>query len=277
MSREMLVRVFENSQKKIQETEKIRRSLNKSIEKQKIYIMSEQIFERPEKKYETNIIVTKHRTMESGRYWSHGANTAVLNFASATNPGGGVAKGSSAQEECICRVSTLFNCLNEKPCWDRYYNPNRAEANVLHNNNIIYTPKVIGFRDDDYNMLEEKDYFYVDVITCAAPNLRDVPNNGWCNVGESREPVKISNDELYKIHLSRAKSILLVAYENKIRNLVLGAFGCGAFRNDPETVAKAYRDAIKEYDGAFENIEFAIYCKDYETRNYDIFKKVLNA
>ena len=62
-----------------------------------------------------------------------------------------------------------------------------------------------------------------------------------------------------------------------IRNLVLGAFGCGAFKNNPEVVAKAYKEVLKEFDGYFENIEFAIYCSKYDTQNYIIFKKVLTS
>lgn len=274
--RDFRVSVFNHTLKVLKENEKTIHAQNLSILKQKIYIAEEQYFEKPEAKFEkTNIVVTKNRTMEAGRAWSKKGNTAVLNFASATTPGGGVVKGSSAQEECLCRVSSLYNCLNQNVCWSRFYNPHRKDANVVHNNDIIYTPKVIGIKDDDYNDLDEKDFYYVDVITCAAPNLREVPNNGWCNVGESNNAVQIPDDELYNVHLSRAKAILNVAAENKIHNLVLGAFGCGAFQNNPEVVAKAYKTALDEFQGVFENIEFAIYCKDYETQNYEIFKKIL--
>lgn len=92
-------------------------------------------------------------------------------------------------------------------------------------------------------------------------------------MGESNTPVKITPEKLYDIHVSRARAILKCAVKHNIRNIVLGAFGCGAFRNDPTVVAKAWHDAVKSYDGYFENIEFAVYCKDYETVNYDAFKK----
>jgi len=272
--REYRAEVFQNTQKMIEESEKIKNSLSKSLEKQKFYDVGwvpAPISEIEKQKYKTNIIITKCRTMEAGMAWSKKGNTAVLNFASATTPGGGVVKGSSAQEECLCRVSTLYNCLNTDYCWDNFYNPNREEANVLHNDKIIYTPKVIVFKDDDYKVLDESEYFYVDVITCAAPNLREVPNNGWCNMGESNTRAIISDEKLFEIHKKRAEAILNVAMENKIKNLVLGAFGCGAFKNNPEVVAKAYKEVLKEFDGVFENIEFAIYCKDNEAENFKIF------
>ena len=57
--------------------------------------------------------------------------------------------------------------------------------------------------------------------------------------------------------------------------LVLGAFGCGAFANDPWAVARAYKDALEEYGQYFKYIEFAVYCRDYETENYDAFRQTL--
>ena len=66
------------------------------------------------------------------------------------------------------------------------------------------------------------------------------------------EPVKISRDELYELHLSRAQHILNVAAGQGVDILILGAFGCGAFMNDPNTVARAYSDALKEYAQYFD-------------------------
>lgn len=276
-NRQYRIDVFNDSQTKINESEKIKSSLAKSLSKQKFYEDASkiEIAKNEAALKSTKIHVTKNKTMEAGRFWSKHGNTAVHNFASATHPGGGVTGGSAAQEECLCRVSTLYNCLTDTSCHANFYGPNIDEANVLHNNKIIYTPKVCVFKDDDYKMLSEKEYFYVDVITCAAPNLRDVPNNGWCNNGESNNPATISSDELYKIHVSRAKAIFNTALDNKISNIVVGAFGCGAFRNDPNVVAKAYKDVIKDYMGLFENIEFAVYCNSYDTQNYEIFRNTL--
>ena len=199
----------------------------------------------------------------------------VLNFASATNPGGGVKNGSSAQEESLCRCSTLYPALNQQRLWDCYYLPNRASGDALHTDACIYTPFVtICKTDEDYpQRLSEEDFLVVDVITCAAPNLRSQPANIH-NPGDGNA-AHISPEELYELHLRRAKHILHVSAANGTDVLVLGAFGCGAFRNDPAVVAKAYADALADYALYFERIDFAIYCRDWETENYDAFKRAL--
>lgn len=198
---------------------------------------------------------------------------AVLNFASATTPGGGVTKGSTAQEECICRCSTLYPALNQQMCWDEYYNVNRKERDNRGSDAIIYTQDVLVFKDKDYNLLDKGEEFYIDVITCAAPNLREKPHNSYNN-GANPKQLVLSDDELYDIHVKRAKHIFNVANGKGVDYLVLGAFGCGAFKNNPEVVAKAYRDVIPEYINNFKVIDFAIIDGKY-TNNYEIFKKVL--
>ena len=113
----------------------------------------------------------------------------------------------------------------------------------------------------------------MDVITCAAPNLRRRPGN--IHNPEYRAPAIISPEELYRLHLRRAKHILHIAAVNDADALVLGAFGCGAFRNDPQVVAKAYADALSAYQEYFRYIEFAVYCQPEETANYDAFNSAL--
>lgn len=78
------------------------------------------------------------------------------------------------------------------------------------------------------------------------------------------------------IHMKRAKHLLHVAASNNVDILVLGAFGCGAFQNDPECVARAYRSALASYNGYFNVVEFAIYCSGTETKNYDAFSKMFS-
>ena len=199
----------------------------------------------------------------------------ILNFASATNPGGGVKKGSSAQEESLCRCSTLYPSLTQKWVYEKYYRRNREEKDNLHTDAIIYTPGVVVCKTDDSSpeRLAEADWITVDVISCAAPNLRDKPANAYNqDFGKS---AKIGNDELYQIHVKRARHILHIAALNNADVLVLGAFGCGAFQNNPEVVAKAYADVLPDYKKYFDLVEFAIYCNRYETGNYDAFKEYI--
>lgn len=219
------------------------------------------------------IYVTKNSSFDAARDYDGSGKTCVLNFASATTPGGGVTKGSSAQEECLCRCSTLYKSLNEQVCWDKFYNPHRNGLDALHNDDIIYTPGVTIIKRDNYEPLDESDRVVVDVLTCAAPNLREDPKNAYN--AESSGKIEISDDDLYALHCKRAKKILEVAASKNVDNIILGAFGCGAFRNDPEVVAKAYKDSIKEFRHAFKTIEFAVYCRPDDDTNYRVFKKVI--
>lgn len=223
------------------------------------------------------ITVSKSKTFEAAmRLHAEypDAKIAVLNFASATTPGGGVKNGSSAQEESLCRCSTLYTALNQQRLWDLYYLPNRASGNALHTDACIYSPGVVICKSDELfpQRLAEKDFVTVDVITCAAPNLRSEPSNIH-NPGEGNA-VCIGAQELSALHLSRAKHILHIAAANGADVLVLGAFGCGAFRNDPAIVAAAYAEAVREYARYFLQIDFAVYCREWETENYDAFRKV---
>ena len=223
-----------------------------------------------------NIRVTKNRTFEAARLLSKefpDKAIAVLNFASATNPGGGVLKGSSAQEECLCRASNLYESLTSHQALNDFYYPNRELANPIHTDRIIYSPRVVVFKTDDkeYKLLPHEDWYEVGVITCAAPNLREKPCNQFNQ--DQGDRVILSDEELYKIHVSRAKHIFEVAIHHNIKVLVLGAFGCGAFRNNPAIVAKAYYDVLKEYYGVeFDRVEFAVYCSPQDDTNYRIFK-----
>lgn len=197
----------------------------------------------------------------------------VLNFASSTNPGGGVTKGSTAQEECLCRCSNLYLTLYQEKCIREYYNINKKYMSNLGSDAIIYSRNVYVFKDKDYNMLPVEDRFYVDVLTCAAPNLRENPRNQY-NSDASEEKLTLTDEELYNIHVKRARNILNVAIKNEDDYLILGAFGCGAFRNNPEIVAKAYKDVLQDYMYCFKVIDFAIIDGKY-SNNYEIFKRVL--
>ena len=218
------------------------------------------------------VVVSSKRTFEAAVAYAGRMRTCAHNFASATNPGGGVVSGSSAQEEALCRCSTLYFNLNVREMWDGFYTPHREAHDPLHNDDIIYTPGVVVFKSDTAypRTLAESEWKTLDVITCAAPNLRERPSNRM-NSGDGDERVEISAQELQTLHERRLRRILDVAVANGTEAVVLGAFGCGAFRNDPKVVAAAAKAVIGDYLHAFRLIEFAVYCRPGDTANYDAF------
>lgn len=270
-----LIAVFEDNQRYIDENQRLRDAQLKSMELTEVIAgrqIPKHLPDRDTKK--KNIFVTYSSTVEAARALARRypkQTIAVLNFASATNPGGGVKKGASAQEESLCRCSTLYGCLDQKKVHDAYYIPNRTDKDrtALHTDDVVYTPGVLICRDDGANeRLDEKDFVSVDVISCAAPNLRKFTLNQY-NPGE-RLSVSISDEDLLKLHLNRARNIFLSAINHGATVLILGAFGCGAFKNDPYIVAEAYNEVAHEYAEYFTEIEFAIYSKD-SNRNFEAF------
>lgn len=85
----------------------------------------------------------------------------------------------------------------------------------------------------------------------------------------------MEQNPLLALHKNRARHILSVAASKGVDAIVLGAFGCGAFQNDPAVVARAYKDVLEQYKGYYNLIEFAIYCRPRETTNYDAFRRTL--
>ncbi len=270
------INVFKDTEMLCKTNEKLKDSIRDSISRQELILEEDAIDKMDNKKYDSRakIVISQKRTYEAAAAY-RGKKVAVLNFASASNPGGGVVKGASAQEECLCRCSSLYFALNEKKMWDGFYTPHRKAHNPIHNDDIIYTPDVTVFKTDTSHpvLMDEGDWYMVDVITCAAPNLSNRPTNPY-NPGDG-DAVKISDDELFDIHEKRLRRILDVAVLHGCEVIILGAFGCGAFRNDPGIVAKAARKVIPDYLNAFETIEFAIYARRGDTRNYDAFNGAL--
>lgn len=265
------IEVFNDTQKVINSRKSLLDAVKASNDKQQYWVTEE--VPTFENRFDTDAKIVVSKSTSFGAARKYNGEIAVLNFASATNPGGGVTHGSFAQEECLCRCSTLYNNLILKEAADKFYLPHRSGLSPLHNDDIIYTPGVVVFKSDDY-----KDYGTtknVNIITCAAPNLREVPKNEF-NSENTTVPATISDDDLLKLHKQRGRKILSVAAANKNDYVVLGAFGCGAFRNDPKIVAEAYKQILPEFKNAFKVIEFAVFCRDHETINYDTFKEILN-
>ena len=265
--KKQLVAVFNDTLQRIGSSMELQTAVNQSIASQQ-YIGDADKIDLPEPPYteKAQVVVSRLRSFEAAAKYP-GQKVAVLNFASSTSPGGGVENGASAQEECLCRVSTLYPCLKTKTAWDKFYGPHRAAPNPLHNDDLIYTKDVVVLKDDDYHPLATP--FSVDVITCAAPNLRDIPSNRYNR--HDGDAVHISPEKLLELHLNRARKILSAAAANGAEVLILGAFGCGAFRNDPAVVAAAYQQALPQFLNHFKTVEFAVYCSPRDQRNYEAF------
>lgn len=277
MGREENAAVFRDTENLIRTNGKLKASVQASTEYQKLILEKDDLAVSGLEKYteDAKVIVSTKRTFEAASAY-RGMKTAVHNFASATNPGGGVKNGASAQEECLCRCSGLYFNLSTKPMWDGFYGPHRNGHNSIHNDDIIYTPKVTVFKTDTAmpELMPEEDWYDVDVITCAAPNLRDKPSNPY-NIGDGNRRARVSDSELLEIHEKRLRRILDVAVMEGEEVVILGAFGCGAFMNSPNVAATAAKNVIKDYLKAFRVIEFAVYCSPRDDRNYRVFDSVL--
>jgi TIGR02452 family protein len=188
------------------------------------------------------------------KFCEAGLRTAILDFANPLEPGGGVLRGAEAQEESICRVSNLYNCLasrNAAPYYE-YHNKMRTangDADMfIGTGRTIYSPGVVVLDDNPEALLDTvPGWNQVDVITCAAPLFA------------SRDSILPLGD-LEHIFRARIRNILEAAIESETEALVLGAFGCGAFMNPPQVVAKVFRGLFLEerYRHAFRRVVFAV-------------------
>ncbi|KUL24758.1 TIGR02452 family protein [Streptomyces regalis] len=192
---------------------------------------------------ETFFEVTGESSLEAARRL--GGGTAVLNFASARNPGGGYLNGAQAQEEALCRASALYTCLLEARA---FYDHHRAHRDPFYTDRVIHSPGVPVFRDDRGRLLDEP--YTAGFLTAAAPNA-----------GVIRRTAPQRTSELPHALAVRAERVLETAAAHGYRRLVLGAWGCGVFQNDPEQVAGAFRALLApggRFAGAFEHVVFGI-------------------
>ena len=227
--------------------------------------------------YDTKITVSQSRSFEAAVKLNKqmpGSKIAVMNFANAFHAGGGVTKGSSAQEESLCRTSTLYPLLYRRSLRDTFYKHHHNLNNPKASDSLIYTEGVIICKTDEDlpKRLPKEEWVSVDVITVAAPDLRRQSNVHAALVGNG---AVMSDAELFGYHVKRAIHVLTCAAAKNAEILVLGAFGCGAFQNNPEVVARAYKVALSEFPNVFKHIEFAIYCSPNHDTNFQVFKKIL--
>jgi len=201
------------------------------------------------------------------------AKIAVMNFANAFQPGGGVVNGAGAQEECLCRTSTLYPLLDRMTLRRTFYKHHADLNTPKASDSLIYTEGVIICKTDvDLpRRMPKEDWVTVDVITIAAPDLRSSANVHFQLIDGGTD---MNDAELFGYHVKRAIHMLTCAAAKKADILVLGAFGCGAFQNNPDVVAKAFNTALQVFPHVFSHIEFAVYCPPGADSNFEAFKKV---
>lgn len=186
-----------------------------------------------------------------------GAKVAILNFASAWQPGGGWLKGASAQEECLCYRSTLFASIaaatphyadhhvNEYP-----YNPHR----------FLYTPNMFIYRDENGDVMSEP--VKIGCFSCAAVDYRQLSKHPNLDRARGNE-----------IMGERINAILTAMNLIGYTHIVLGAWGCGVFKNFPKEIAGKFNEYLFTNKNTFKRIIFAIPNKDSE--NYQVFKRMI--
>jgi uncharacterized protein (TIGR02452 family) len=193
------------------------------------------------------------------------ARVAVLNFASAKNAGGGFMRGAQAQEESIARTSTLYSSLTTRLASEGFYARHRTDLGAagLYSDRVIFSPDILVFRDEHSGAVLKTPYV-IDVYSSAAVNV--------CALEDfARRRRTQVDDSMVSTAMQRRISCVvahIAAREPKYDAVVLGAFGCGVFKNDPEMVAKAFKLALAKVP-----IVRAIFAIPDD--NYEKFEEVL--
>ncbi|CAL9496844.1 hypothetical protein SUDANB121_03371 [Nocardiopsis dassonvillei] len=206
----------------------------------------------PAARHDTRFEVTGESTLAALlRLDAEGRRAAALNFASARNPGGGVANGARAQEESLARSTALYASLVRCP---EFYEHHRAERSLLYSDRLIWSPRVPVLCDDRGGRLAEPPT--AGFLTCAAPNRRMVERNQPEQAGRIPGVLAV-----------RARGVLAAAAHHGVDVLVLGAWGCGVFGNIPEEVAEAFAGHLHGgFAGVFERVVFAVLDRDERVR-----------
>lgn len=187
----------------------------------------------------------------------------VLNFANPVNPGGGVRRGARAQEEDLCRKSSLLVSL-EGDSARRYYEYNRTLGHYMGSDAVILTPKVEIIRDETGELLDET--VIVAVLTCAAPMIT-YGKNGM-NESEYEEMV-------YERVLGMLNCALYFGYQD----FILGAWGCGAFGNNARVMSDLFHKALQKMEesrqekGFFRRVDFAVLDRSRDQYNLQEFRR----
>ena len=214
-------------------------------------------FEVPSDRPMCKISVTNEDTYAAARRFE---NVLAMNFANAHQPGGGFRTGANAQEEALCRCSTLYRSITSAKAKEMY-TYNNTHASRVESDYMLISGDVLVFRNEHLELLEAP--FKTSVVTIPAPNRRGAA-------------FFASSSLIEETFRRRIKIMILAAIERGYKNMVLGAWGCGAFGNKPSEVARYFKEIIADegYGRYFDDICFAIYGSE-DGRNISTFREVL--
>jgi uncharacterized protein (TIGR02452 family) len=198
-------------------------------------------------------VTTEDSFAAAGRF----ENAFVMNFANAHKAGGGFRLGANAQEEALCRCSTLYASISSEKAKEMY-RYNNTHISSTESDYMLYSPDVCVFRDHKCGLAAEP--FTAAVITVPAPNRRGAA-------------IFASKKEVAEVMTRRIRIMLAIAAKHGHSDLVLGAWGCGAFGNKPGDVSGYFRKVIIDegFGRMFRNICFAVY-GSADGRNYLAFR-----
>ena len=255
--REINKAVMDDTMKMCGQVDSLKKSIDNSITNEYVVYQSEPLTVgdlqiNPDMK----VLVSKNRTFEAAEAYK-GKKICCLDFANYYSMGGSPWI-AGAQEESMCRVSTLYPCLyaQKQDFYDKHIlEEEKGDIDDMGGHDLIYIPGVTVFKTDESipKLKDEDTWFNTDVIVSAAPELFD----------------DYDEEQYRKVMTERIRRILDLAAKEKVEVLILGAFGCGAFENPPEIVADIFASLIKNYN--FETVEFAVLCRN-DTKNYDVFE-----
>ena len=270
-----LITAFDDTQRKCRDYPELRKATVKMQAQTLLYLKEYTAVDPQEKSSEPNIEICEDTTFHCAQRLMNeistdlsleqNLRTAVLNFANAYHPGGGVKNGAMAQEECLCRSSNLYSALTLPYLLRNYYKWNSRNTGDMGTDAVIWSPGVTVFKTDDPVPVEmgRENWFQVDVLTCAAP---------YFDINKKRP---VTQEKLWDVFYHRIRNILEVAIANDTDILVLGAFGCGAFNNPPVLVADVFRELLvdKGYFRFFRKIAFAIKKNNSANTNLEAFRE----
>lgn len=191
----------------------------------------------------------------------------ILNFADAKKPGGMVLEGAATQEESIARSSTLYRSLTSSTAESYYSLHKKSAQGGFYTHTMIYSPNILLVRDDEGAWVAP---LSVDVVSSAAVNARAVARTQRFSPQERAEKVEAAMRE-------RAARILYAFELHGVRQIVLGAWGCGIFGNNVRTVAGMWADLLwkkgSRFKGSFDKVVFAVLGQD----PYEKFKEAFEA